>query len=191
MEQIGKSSLELHEMKGFYGQKGRREELAKSGSFSDKITSLWGANCRGLWGIYIPSADQGIPDCLVKIIFLWEAETAIRLGIKSPFGMVGLAQVTPFGPVVFFWTVPPFDQTLKVIQSCLTVCDPIDCSPPGSYVHGILQARYWSWWPFPSPGLSRPGRSSPGLLHCRQILYCLSHQGSPFVTEKCGKNLRC
>ena len=49
--------------------------------------------------------------------------------------MVDLAQVTPFGPVVFFWTVPPFDQTLKVTQSCLTVCDPIDCSPPDSSVH--------------------------------------------------------
>ena len=30
---------------------------------------------------------------------------------------------------------------LKVIQSCPTLCDPVDCSPPGSSVHGILQAR--------------------------------------------------
>jgi len=28
----------------------------------------------------------------------------------------------------------------------------MDCSPPGSSVHGILQARYWSELPFPSPG---------------------------------------
>ena len=28
-----------------------------------------------------------------------------------------------------------------VAQSCLTLCDPTDCSPPGSSVHGILQAR--------------------------------------------------
>ena len=28
-----------------------------------------------------------------------------------------------------------------VVQSCLTLCDPMDCSPPGSSVHGILQAR--------------------------------------------------
>ena len=28
-----------------------------------------------------------------------------------------------------------------VTQSCLTLCDPVDCSPPGSSVHGILQAR--------------------------------------------------
>ena len=30
-------------------------------------------------------------------------------------------------------------------QSCLTFCDPIDCSPPGSSVHGILQARTLEW----------------------------------------------
>ena len=30
---------------------------------------------------------------------------------------------------------------VKVTQSCLTLCDPMDCSPPGSSVHGILQAR--------------------------------------------------
>ena len=30
---------------------------------------------------------------------------------------------------------------VSVAQSCLTLCDPMDCSPPGSSVHGILQAR--------------------------------------------------
>ena len=29
----------------------------------------------------------------------------------------------------------------KSLQSCLTLWDPMDCSPPGSFVHGILQAR--------------------------------------------------
>ena len=29
----------------------------------------------------------------------------------------------------------------KSLQSCLTLCDPMDCSPPGSSVQGILQAR--------------------------------------------------
>ena len=37
-------------------------------------------------------------------------------------------------------------------QSCLTLCDPMDCSPPGSSVRGILQQEYWSELPFPSPG---------------------------------------
>ena len=34
---------------------------------------------------------------------------------------------------------------VKVTQSCLTLCDPVDCSPPGSSVHGILQARILEW----------------------------------------------
>ena len=37
-------------------------------------------------------------------------------------------------------------------QSHPTLLDPMDCNPPGSSVHGILQARYWSGLPFPSPG---------------------------------------
>ena len=32
-----------------------------------------------------------------------------------------------------------------VSQSCLTLCNPMDCSPPGSTVHGILQARILEW----------------------------------------------
>ena len=43
-------------------------------------------------------------------------------------------------------------QLCSVTQSCLTVCDPMDCSPLGSSVHGILQARIpeqvasvWGW----------------------------------------------
>ena len=34
---------------------------------------------------------------------------------------------------------------MKVCQSCLTLCDPIDCSPPGSSVHGLFQARISEW----------------------------------------------
>ena len=32
-----------------------------------------------------------------------------------------------------------------VAQLCLTLCDPVDCSPPGSSVRGILQARILEW----------------------------------------------
>ena len=40
----------------------------------------------------------------------------------------------------------------KPLQSCLTVCDPKDCSPPGSSVHGILQARILERVAIPSSG---------------------------------------
>ena len=39
----------------------------------------------------------------------------------------------------------------KSLQSCPTLCDPIDGSSPGSPVPGILQARTLEWFPFPSP----------------------------------------
>ena len=46
---------------------------------------------------------------------------------------------------------------VSVTQSCLSLCDPIDCSPPGSSVHGILQARILEWVAIPySRGSSRP-----------------------------------
>ena len=47
----------------------------------------------------------------------------------------------------------------EVAQSCPTLCDPMDCSPPVSSVHGILQARILEWvLPFSSPGdLPNPG----------------------------------
>ena len=46
---------------------------------------------------------------------------------------------------------------VKVTRSCLTLCNPVDCSPPGSSVHGILQARILEWVAMPSSG----GSSQP------------------------------
>ena len=42
-----------------------------------------------------------------------------------------------------------------VAQTCTTLCDPIDCSPPGSSIHGILQARILEWIAIPSSRLFR------------------------------------
>ena len=69
------------------------------------------------------------------------------------------------------------DQMLVLVtQSCLTLCDPMDCSSPGSSIHGILQARILEWVAIPfSRGSFWTQGSNPDLLHCRQILYHLSH----------------
>ena len=40
----------------------------------------------------------------------------------------------------------------KSLQSCLTLCDPVDHSPSGSAVHGFSRQEYWSGLPFPPPG---------------------------------------
>ena len=39
----------------------------------------------------------------------------------------------------------------KLLQSCLTLCDPTDCSLPGSSVHAILQAKILEWVAIPFP----------------------------------------
>ena len=86
----------------------------------------------------------------------------------------------------------PADQlcligSLKVAQSYLSLCNTMDCSPSGSSVHGILQARILEWVAMPfSRGSSWPRdwiQHLLPLLHCRHILYCLSHQGNPVIRE--------
>ena len=59
----------------------------------------------------------------------------------------------------------------EVAQSCLTLCNPVDCSPPGCSVHGILQARILEWVAISfSRGIFLTQGSNPGLPHCRQTL---------------------
>ena len=65
-----------------------------------------------------------------------------------------------------------------VAQLCPTLYSPVDCSPPGSSVCGVLQTRRLEWVAMPSSkGIFPTQGSNPGLPHCRWILYCLSHQG--------------
>ena len=49
-----------------------------------------------------------------------------------------------------------------VTQSCPTLCDLMECGPPGSSVHRILQAEYWSGLPFLSPGALLSPEIEPG-----------------------------
>ena len=77
----------------------------------------------------------------------------------------------------------------KVAQLCLTLWDPMDCSLPGSSVHGIFQARVLEWVAISfSRGSSLTQGSNLDLLHCRQMLYCLSCRhlstGSHFTLVK-------
>ena len=53
-----------------------------------------------------------------------------------------------------------------LLQSCPTPCNPMDCSLPGSSVHGGLQARILEWVPFPSPG----NLPNPGIEHGSPVL---------------------
>ena len=78
------------------------------------------------------------------------------------------------------------------LQLCLSLCAPMDCSSSGSSVHGILQAGILEWIAMPSfQGIFLTQASNPRLLrllHRRQILYPLSHLGSPFVIYEYTKS---
>ena len=65
----------------------------------------------------------------------------------------------------------------EVTQLCLTLCDPMDCSLPGFSICGVFQTRVVECVAI--SGIFLTQGSNLGLLHCRQTLSCLSHQGSP------------
>ena len=67
--------------------------------------------------------------------------------------------------------------------SRLILCDPMDSSPPGSSVPGILQARILEWVAISFFRESSQPRNWTLSLHWRQTLYLLSHQGSPNVNK--------
>ena len=66
----------------------------------------------------------------------------------------------PFCVLCLCFSPPPnltsqlrdFQAMCVCAQSCPTLCHPMDCSSPGSSVHGIFEARILDWVPFPSPG---------------------------------------
>ena len=64
-----------------------------------------------------------------------------------------------------------FASGSEVTQSCSTLCDPMDCSLPGSSLHGILQARVLEWVAiFLLQGIFPTQGSNPSLPHSRQTL---------------------
>ena len=67
---------------------------------------------------------------------------------------------------------PKVKVKVFVAQSCLTLCDPMDCSQSGSYAHGVLQARIVEWVVIPfSRGSSQP-------------MYIHTHKGILLNNEK-------
>ena len=97
-----------------------------------------------------------------SIVFYWQktlnSSVSLQFGLcKSQPDTINIAD--KIGRVKDFrnsWKLPPFPpQSVPpvlclVAQSCPTFCDLVDCSPPGSSAHGILQARMLEWVAMPS-----------------------------------------
>ena len=99
-------------------------------------TSCWVGAVRGLGCPYLASCQWGRP---VRAADVYPRGSGLR---KSSEGSeVDIHVVSEVEPV-FCW---PAAAAAKSHQSCLTLCDPTDGSPPGSSVPGILQARILEW----------------------------------------------
>ena len=71
----------------------------------------------------------------------------------------------------------------SLAQLCPTLCNPMDCSPPGSSVHGDPPSQNGMGCHFLHQGIFPTQGLNLGFLHCRRILYRLGHQGSPRILE--------
>ena len=95
----------------------------------------------------------------------------------------GLRPMVSQGNSVYLTLVHWFMFADAAAQSCLTLCDPMDCSPPGSSVREIFQVTILEWVAISSSrGSSRPrDQTQASWISCidRQILLPLSHLGSP------------
>ena len=102
-------------------------------------------------------------------------------------GMEPVSPLSPALPSRFVATSTAWDvpcAVLRLVTQCLTLCNPVDCSVPGSSVHGDSPGKNtgvgchaFLQGTFPTQG------SDPGLPYCKQILYYLSLPGSPGILE--------
>ena len=83
-----------------------------------------------------PSAEE------LESVTLKKQGTATR---KASLGVVGPSFSGSFLQPPASAQVASSVLCTKLLQLCLTLCDPMDCSPQGSSVHGILQARMLEW----------------------------------------------
>ena len=91
--------------------------------------------------------DSKVSSLLFLIHLVWSPLSEAKLWLFSFFQQ----QFYWDSPI---WSVPPMNFGIvtklckhhaKLLQSCLSLCDPLDCSPTGSTIHGILQARILEW----------------------------------------------
>ena len=115
------------------------------------------------------SSFQGIFWRSMRISYiLWETWSQINLEVQNkvqtrPSKWIKGIFIFIVYIYLFLGSSPNWDSLMKcrnicavfclVVQLCPTLCDPMDCSPPGSSVHGVFSRQeYWSGWPCSPPG---------------------------------------
>ena len=95
----------------------------------------------GMWDLVLwPGIELGLPALGGWSLHHWTTREVTLYLCWFPFSVAE----TFFFELVISW-LSAHNQEVLVTQSCLTLCDPMDCSPLGSYVHGVLQARILEW----------------------------------------------
>ena len=111
--------------------------------------------------------------CAKNQMKLHELLTLLHLQERSGFTSSQSSSLHISSPpsISVAWAVPPLPSSphpqsqlpqhvhAKSVQSCPTLCDPVDCSLPDSFVLGIFQARILEWVPFPPPFIILSERS--------------------------------
>ena len=172
----------------FFSQKRKKENqslcegaaLGDVSSFSHSkqwARSCWGHQTRPLSGRFGPEEQR----CAVWLQPWWSGERALS-GPQE-------GQVLPWSATVALWpriTFSPLPSVgfrlhcgCLVFQSCPTLCDPTDCSPPGSSVHGVSQARILEWVVIFSSKETSRSRDQTRVSCIGRYSLPLSHQGSP------------
>ena len=125
-------------------QPGGRGSYPLSHGLTSHVTSFRGSGTGGLWvkrgqqrfTNEVPSASRGTSGVASQLLSPWELPKLLHL---NPLGSESVSH--------------------SVVSDSV---QPMDCSPPSSSVHGILQARILEWLPFPSPGDLPDPRITPG-----------------------------
>ena len=120
------------------------------------------------FGVFFLKFDDAFIWC---VKYWWELHSLLA-GTPKNF----LSKRIPFHKKL----LPPNLVYVCFTQSCLTLHDPMDCSPPGSFVHGIFQARILEWAAiFLLQGNCPTQGSNPHFLHWQADSLPLHHLGSP------------
>ena len=114
------------------------------------------------------------PEILASFWFIWNSSMSVK--DINPLFISFFSSSSSLFPLI--WCM-----YAKSLQSCPTPCNPMDCSPPGSSVHGILQARILEWVAIlSSRGYSRPrDQTQVSYVSCtgRRVLCHHCHLASP------------
>ena len=109
----------------------------------------------------------------------------MELQVHNPLKLLANLSANPLYHLITQYYYCPLIMCVLSHKSCPTLFDPMDCSPPGSSVHGIFQARILEWVAISfSRGFSSPRDQTWVSCIAGRLFLLLSHQGSPCLLNK-------